>query len=387
MDPAQLRLKNLIQPEEMPYDAGITRIDGRSTVFDSGNYPSAFNQALAKINYEELKNQKGQDAEGRYLGVGISSYIEPTGFGPFEGARIALTDGGGVEVYLAITPMGQGHQTLMAQICADSLSVPYESVQVFHGNTDYLPSGIGTFGSRSTVMAGSAIHLAAQTLQGKILETAAGYLDTESSSLEFRNGRVIRKGGEGEALLDLARVVELAQTGSRYDPEAPNLEATEYFRVEEWTYSYGTHVAQVAVDAETGKIDILHYVVAEDVGRCINPMLTHGQSVGGAAQGIGGTILEELVYDEDGQLLAGTFMDYLLPTSRDIPAIDSIILEEAPSPLNPLGVKGAGEGAILATGATLANAVSDALSHLGMNITQLPLSPDNILKWIRESQS
>ena len=386
LDPAEFRRINLIQASEMPYTVGVTRIDGRMTVYDSGDYPSAFNRALEEIGYESIKGSSGPDEHGRYHGVGVASYVEPTGFGPYEGARIAATKDGLVEVYLGITTLGQGHETVMAQICADSLGVPMEQVRIFHGNTDYLPVSIGTFGSRATVMAGNAIHLASQSLQAKMLSIAAGYMDTETTSLEFSNGRVTRKAaGESADELDVAQIVALAESGAEVDGDETPLEATEYFKVEEWTYAYGSHVAHVAVDPETGKLDVLRYVVVEDVGRCINPLTMHGQSVGGAVQGIGGTVLEELVYDESGQLVSGSFMDYLLPTSQDVPNIDSIILEEAPSPLNPLGVKGAGEGAILATGAALANAVADALSDFGVNITHLPLSPNNIRSWIRRS--
>ena len=386
LDPAEFRRINLIQASEMPYTVGVTRIDGRMTVYDSGDYPSAFNRALEEIGYESIKGSSGPDEHGRYHGVGVASYVEPTGFGPYEGARIAATKDGLVEVYLGITTLGQGHETVMAQICADSLGVPMEQVRIFHGNTDYLPVSIGTFGSRATVMAGSAIHLASQSLQAKMLSIAAGYMDTETTSLEFSNGRVTRKAaGESADELDVAQIVALAESGAEVDGYETPVEATEYFKVEEWTYAYGSHVAHVAVDPETGKLDVLRYVVVEDVGRCINPLTMHGQSVGGAVQGIGGTVLEELVYDESGQLVSGSFMDYLLPTSQDVPNIDSIILEEAPSPLNPLGVKGAGEGAILATGAALANAVADALSDFGVHITHLPLSPNNIRSWIRRS--
>ena len=386
LDPAEFRRINLIQASEMPYTVGVTRIDGRMTVYDSGDYPSAFNRALEEIGYESIKGSSGPDEHGRYHGVGVASYVEPTGFGPYEGARIAATKDGLVEVYLGITTLGQGHETVMAQICADSLGVPMEQVRIFHGNTDYLPASIGTFGSRATVMAGSAIHLASQSLQAKMLSIAAGYMDTETTSLEFSNGRVTRKAaGESADELDVAQIVALAESGAEVDGYETPVEATEYFKVEEWTYAYGSHVAHVAVDPETGKLDVLRYVVVEDVGRCINPLTMHGQSVGGAVQGIGGTVLEELVYDESGQLVSGSFMDYLLPTSQDVPNIDSIILEEAPSPLNPLGVKGAGEGAILATGAALANAVADALSDFGVHITHLPLSPNNIRSWIRRS--
>jgi len=382
-DPADLRRRNLIQADEMPYTVGKTRLDGRLTIYDSGDYPAAFERALAKIGYDSVKRGGESDGAGLRYGVGIASYVEPTGFGPYEGARLVIKDADTIEVYLGITTMGQGHETVMAQICADSLGVPMDNVQIFHGNTDYLPQSIGTFGSRATVMAGNAIHLAAQTLKAQILDLAAGYLDTETSSLEFDDGRVYQLGGENRSpLLTLAEIVGLAESASLVDPQAPNLDVTEYFRIEDWTYAYGSHAAQVAVDPETGKVDILRYVVVEDLGRCINPMLAHGQSVGGAAQGIGGTMLEELVYSDDGQLLAGTLMDYLLPTSRDIPEIESVILEDAPSPLNPLGVKGAGEGAILATGAVLANAVADAL---GIQITSLPLSPNNLRHWVQSA--
>ena len=392
LDPAELRRRNLITASEMPYNAGPTRLDGRNTVYDSGDYPSAFNLTLDQIGYADLASREGPDEEGRYHGVGIASYVEPTGFGPFEGARVLVTPDGDVEVYLGITTMGQGHETVLAQICADSLSVPFDDVRIFHGSTDYIPASIGTFGSRATVMAGSAIHMSCQTLRARILSLAASYLDTLPEALDLRHGVVVLKDDPGSGRdLTLQQVAELAETQRRFDDPSTGsgesaLDATEYFRIEEWTYSYGSHAAHVAVDPETGKLEVLRYVVVEDVGRCINPMTMHGQSVGGAAQGIGGTLLEELVYDDSGQLLSGTLMDYLLPTSTDIPDIETVITEEAPSPLNPLGVKGAGEGAILATGAALGNAVAHALSPFGVQINSLPLSPENIRRWIREGQ-
>ena len=386
LDPAELRRKNLIEASEMPYTVGPTRIDGRLTVFDSGDYPSAFDRALNEIGYESLKQETGPDAQGRYHGVGIASYVEPTGFGPFEGARVLVNDEGITEVYLGTTTMGQGHETVMAQICADSLGVPIDDIRVFHGNTDYLPASIGTFGSRALVMAGSAIHLGCQTLKARILTVAASYLDTQADALDLQSGLVVRHDGSANTeTLTLKQVYELAETGRQFDSPETALEATEYFRSDQWTYAYGTHVAQVRVDPATGKMEVLRYLVVEDVGRCVNPLTMHGQSVGGAAQGIGGAILEELAYDETGQLLSGSFMDYLLPTSQDLPTIECIILEEAPSPLNPLGIKGAGEGAIVATGAALANAVADALSPFGVEINRLPLSPDNIRSWLRSA--
>ena len=386
LDPAELRRRNLIAASEMPYDAGPTRLDGRNTVYDSGDYASAFDRALEQIGYEELAASQGPDEQGRYHGVGIASYVEPTGFGPFEGARVLVTPSGSVEVYLGITTMGQGHETVMAQICADSLSVPMEDVSIFHGSTDYLPASIGTFGSRASVMAGSAIHLSCQTLRARILSLASSYLDTAPEGLELRHGVVTVTGDPGSGReLTLRQVAELAETQRRFDDPDTALDATEYFRIEEWTYSYGSHAAHVVVDPETGKLEVLRYVVVEDVGRCINPLTMHGQSVGGAVQGIGGTLLEELVYDGSGQLLSGTLMDYLLPTSLDVPDVETVITEEAPSPLNPLGVKGAGEGAILATGAALGNAVAHALAPFGIRVNSLPLSPGNIRRWLGEA--
>lgn len=392
LDPAELRRRNMIAASDMPYDAGPTRLDGRNTVYDSGDYASAFDRALEQIGYDEISARQGPDDLGRYHGVGIASYVEPTGFGPFEGARVLVTGEGAIEVYLGTTTMGQGHETVMAQICADSLGVPMDDVRIFHGSTDYIPASIGTFGSRATVMAGSAIHLSCQTLKARILSLSASYLDTTPEALELRHGVVVLRDEPGEARqLTLQQVAALAESQRRFDDPPTGtgetaLDATEYFRIEEWTYSYGSHATHVAVDPETGKLEVLRYVVVEDVGRCINPLTMHGQSVGGAVQGIGGTLLEELVYDGSGQLLSGTLMDYLLPTSTDVPDIDTIITEEAPSPLNPLGVKGAGEGAILATGAALGNAVSHALAPLGVQVTSLPLSPGNIRRWIRDAK-
>ena len=383
IDPAELRFKNLVQPSQMPYNAGRTRADG-DTVFDSGNYPQGLTKVLEQIGYDETNPKRWIDEAGRYHGIGIATYVKNTGRGPYEGARIVVNDTGQVAAYLGITTMGQGHETTMAQICADSLGVTMDVVTIFHGNTDYIPFGGGTYGSRGTVMGGNAVHLACQNLKKRILNLASTFLDTEPANLVFQRGEIFRKGEEqGPALLSLGEIAGLAANAPSNEGDPPGLETTAYFEADQLTFSYGSHAAHVAVDPETGKIEILRYVVVEDIGRAINPLMVHGQAVGGAAQGIGATLLEELVYDNNGQLLAGSFMDYLLPTSTDVPPIESIVLEEAPSPLNPLGVKGAGEGGIVATGATLANAVSNALAPLGVQVNQLPLSPDFIARLIR----
>ncbi len=387
LDPVALRLKNLVQPEDMPYTVGQTCPDMPPMVFDSGNYPMALQRALDEIDYDSLKTLQGVCKDGKYHGIGMGCFVKWTGLGPYEGARVIIHSANHIVVYLGIATMGQGHETIMAQICADGLGVPMERISVFHGSTDMVPYGVGTFGSRGTVMAGNAVHLACQKLRDKILALAGRYLQRDASRLEFRDGQVYPKGEQfAPPLLDLDKLLDLASPASSYHDGEPGLETTAYFRTNQLAYSYGTHVAHVAVDPETGKVDVLRYAVVEDIGRCINPLLVQGQTVGAAVQGIGSTLLEELVYDDNGQLLSGTFMDYLLPTSQDAPPIHDVTLEEAPSPHNPLGVKGAGEGGIVATGAALANAVANALAPLGVQVTELPLSPNRINAWLRDAE-
>jgi carbon-monoxide dehydrogenase large subunit len=384
IDPVELRRRNLIRPEEMPYEVGVTRPGSNPTVLDSGNYPSALERGLKEFDYDRLRALQGRFENGKYHGIGLAYFVKNTGgLEPYEGARLVLGEGPSVAAYLSISELGQGHETAMAQICADALGVPIEWISVFHGNTDIVPFGWGTFASRGTVMCGSAVHLAASQLRQKILTISGSHLKVDPARLELREGKVYQIGTESPPL-DLDHLVSLVRARGVHNQGRPELEETAYFNCDKMTYSYGVHLTHVAVDPETGKIEILRYLVVEDVGRCINPLLVHGQTVGAAAQGIGGTILEQLVYDENGQLLTTTLRDYLLPSSTDVPAIESVILEEAPSPLNPLGVKGAGEGGIVGTGAALSNAVTHALGPLGVEITELPLSPDRIKGSIRQ---
>jgi carbon-monoxide dehydrogenase large subunit len=381
LDPVELRRRNFIQPEEMPYTIGETR-PGIPAVIDSGNYPLALQTALDRIEYDTIKRLQGSCIDGKYHGIGIGCFVKSTGLGPYEGARIVISGDNRVTVYLGITTMGQGHETTMAQICADSLGVPMESITVRHGSTDLIPYGVGTFGSRGTVMAGSAILLASRQLRDKILAIASRYLDVNADRLSFRDGAIYRRGDDAPCLT-LGELGHLAKPDSPYNPGDPGLEATDYFRCTDLTYAYGVHATHVAVDPETGTVDILRYVVVEDVGHVINPLIVSGQAIGSAVQGIGGTILEELVYDENGQFVSGSLMDYALPTSQDVPEIEDITIDAAPSPLNPLGAKGAGEGGIVATGAALANAVSHALASYGVEVRELPLSPDRVRTLIR----
>ena len=386
IDPVELRSKNLIPSSAMPYDVGVTRPDSSSMVYDSGDYQAVLDKALELVQYREIESLGGQLKDGKYHGVGVACFVKSTGGGqPYEGARIVVSGADQVAVYLGIATMGQGHETSMAQICADGLGVPIDYVSVYHGSTDLMPYGGGTHASRGTIMAGNAVFKAAQELREKILGISAAYLDVASDELEFSSGKVEGKSDSGgEPRLDLGQVLELARPSSRYNQGEMGLDVTSYFRSDEECFPCGAHAVHLTVDPETGKIDIERYVVAEDVGHVINPMILTGQLVGATAQGIGATILEELVYDENGQPLAGSLIDYLLPTSRDIPRIESEVVDLAPSPLNPLGVKGAGEIGIVATGAALSNAVSQALSSLGVQVRALPLSPDRLVELIRD---
>ena len=384
IDPAELRLKNLVQPSQMPYSLGKMRPPYASTVLDSGDYPLALTEALDRIGYEGLKDLQGTYRDGKCHGIGMACFVKISGTGPFEGARIVIKRADEIAVYSGVATMGQGHETAMAQICADGLGVPIEAISFYHGNTDYIPYGAGTSASRVTVMLGNAIYLACHDMKTRILSLAGKYLGIDPQDLIFERSGIYRKEAEGEGpLLGLDDVVQLADPSNLSAEGTPGLDVTSYYKSEHQTVSYGSHVCHVAVDPETGKLEILRYVVTEDVGRAINPMMVHGQCIGAAVQGIGGTILEELVYDDGGQLISGSFMDYLLPTSTDVPHIESIVMEIAPSPFNPLGVKGAGEGGIVATGAALANAVTNALRPLGVEVRGLPLSPDKILALIR----
>src|SRR2546421_49752 len=293
--------------------------------------------------------------DGRLHGIGIGCFVESSGAGPAETARIVVRGPGRVELYTGCASSGQGHETVMAQILADALAVPFEWIRVFHGSTNLVAEGWGTYHSRAVVVGGSAVVAAATALQAQLVALAATRTGLDASALACRGCDVHRRDGEGEgAVLTLATAAA----------EAP-LDAVGKFTTTALTYTYGAHVAHVAVDPETGTTEVLRLVTVEDVGRAINPALVHGQALGSAVQGLGGAFLEELVYDETGQLVSGTLADYALPTAADFPRIESITLETAPSTSNPLGAKGAGEGGIVATGAAAANAVAAALAATG----------------------
>jgi carbon-monoxide dehydrogenase large subunit len=381
LDPADVRRRNLIRHEEMPYDLG--KHPFHYMVYDTGDFISQFDRALDRFGYEKLKATCAEaKKEGRAVGVGIGCFVETSGIGPWEYARVEIDNAGKVVLYSGCNSVGQGIATALSQIVADELQCSIDDVRVVHGDTAKVPYGNGSNASRSTVMAGSAALGACRKVKDKILLLAAANLEIDTSDLILRDGRVAVRGA-AERSISFAELARLALPGLALKKGfAPGISEEDFFATDKRPFPYGLHIAAVEVDKETGKIKILDYLVTEDVGRKINPMIIEGQMAGGLAQGIGGAILEEFVYSEEGQPLATSFMDYLLPTAMEMPKAQLISTEEFPSPHNPLGVKGAGEGGITAAGAALANAVSDAL---GVEVKRLPLKPDYILELVRQS--
>lgn len=379
MDPLDVRRKNIITAGEMPFDTGRIYKDGEPMVYDSGDYEACLNAAVNEIKYEEFRvRQKELLNEGRYVGIGFSAYVEGTGQGPHDGCRIEVDPKGEILCIVSSADQGQGHKTTWAQICADTLGVNIQDVRVIIGDTGSIHYGSGTYGSRSTVVAGNAVALASKAIREKALKIASVLYNDSPENLAINDGHVIRKGMEerGYSYAEIAEWVKPNKIPPSLDME-PGLRAEKYFIPETTTYSNGVHAAIVEVDIETGKIDILKYVVSHDAGKIINPMIADGQLLGGIAQGVGGAVYEEIVYDKSGQLLSGTYMDYLLPTASEMPEVTALHME-SPSPRNPLGVKGLGEGGTISPPAVLANAVEDALSQWNIKINKLPLSPNYI---------
>jgi carbon-monoxide dehydrogenase large subunit len=383
LDPAEIRRRNFIPADAMPYDLG-TVTHGAGVVYDSGDFPKLFGWALARVDYDALRAAQAEARRaGRHVGIGLAYVVEKSGLGPWESARVSVDTTGAVVVHTGTTSVGQGVETIFAQLCADVLGVRYEDVTVRHGDTEALPDSVGTYGSRGTVLGGNAVLGAAERVREKILLVAARELEAHPADLELADGRVHVRGAADRALT--LRDVARAAAAGRALPAGvePGLEALDYYAQDKMTYGHGVHVAMVEVDGETGAVQILRYAVVHDIGRAINPMLVEGQLAGGLAQGLGAALHEELAYDEAGQLTAGTLMEYHVPVAADIPPVDLCVREEDPSPTNRLGVKGAGEDGIVAAGAAVANAVADALAPLGVKISALPLRPSRLRELIR----
>jgi CO/xanthine dehydrogenase Mo-binding subunit len=380
IDRTEIRRRNFIPPDAFPYNNEIIFQDFAPLVYDSGNYEAVLDKAMAMIGYEEFVNeiQPKARAEGRHLGLGIVAYVEGTGIGPYEGARVQVQPGGKVSVVTGVGTQGQGHLTVFAQIVADQVGVDVRDVDVVTGDTDQFHWGAGTFASRGAVVAGNAINEAARDVRHKILRLASELLEAAEEDLEIINGEVRVKGVPDRTfpLGELARQANPTRGAVKPGTE-PGLEATNYFGPEYGATASGAHAMIVEVDPETMQLEIQKYVVVHDCGRVINPLILDGQVHGGVAQGIGNAFYEQLVYDDQGQLLSGSFMDYLLPTSLDVPRIE-VGHEVTESPLNPMGVKGAGEAGAIPTGALFAQAIEDALGNSGLEILEIPLSPGRV---------
>ena len=384
LDPAEVRRRNFVQPDEMPYHAGILYRDGEPIRYDSGNYPETLTRALEAAGYDELRRRQQELRQrGRYLGVGIGCYVEGTGVGSFEGARVRIDASGQLIIATGATGHGQGHETVFAQIAADLWGVTPDKVSLVEGDTASIPFGCGTFGSRSTVNVGSAIYGASARLKEKVVRLAAHILEANPDDLELGDGKVFIRGLPQRALSfsELARAAVPGWASKLPAGLEPGLEATFYFVPPTVTWANAAHVAVIEVEIDTGIIKLLDYVVSHDAGKLINPLLVDGQIHGGVAQGIGAALYEEIAYDQNGQLLSGSFVNYLLPGAMEVPNIKTVHLE-SPSPLNPLGVKGLGEGGAIAPPAAIANALADALLPFTVRVNEIPLSPNRVMELV-----
>jgi carbon-monoxide dehydrogenase large subunit len=366
LDRVAFRRRNLIGDAEMPYPLPTVLRPKIETECDSGDYQATLDRCLTEIGWADKQRQNGKLIGGRYHGTGVGCFIEGGASGPSESARLGIESDGLISVHVGSSALGQGLETVFAQIAADALEVPIERIAgVLHGSTDLVREGFGSYSSRSVVMGGSAIVAAAAKLREEIRGAAARHLGCTAADVSLIDGKATGPAGRSIGWGDLAAA-------------GVGITAEATFSSPHRTYTYGAHAAHVAVDPKTGQIDVLDYVAVEDVGRIINPLTMHGQAIGAVVQGLGGALLEHLVYDENGQLVSGSLMDYLLPTAGDFPYVKAVTLELKPAPHNPLGAKGAGEGGIIPVGGVIANAVAAALQDFGVEPRELPLSPPRV---------
>ncbi len=382
MDPVEIRRRNLLQPADFPHNHGLIYQDFTELTYDSGNYPEVLERTVEAIGYRQFREveQPRLRAEGRHVGMAIVTYVEGTGIGPYEGARVTVEASGQVSVATGVGTQGQGHFTSFAQVVAEQVGVEPDQVRVSTGDTAEMHWGTGTFASRGAVVAGNAIHAAALEVRRKILDLAAEELEADRDDLELQGGMVGVKGAPDSAipLGDLA-VRANPLRGAVAPGTEPGLESTTYFGPPGGTTANGAHAMVVEVDPETYAVEIKRYLVVHDCGTVINPLILQGQIQGGVAQGIGNCFFEELVFDDQAQLLSASFMDYLLPTATDVPPIECDHIE-TPSPLNPLGVKGAGEAGAIPSGPLFAAAVEDALGDPSLELLEIPLSPNRLFE-------
>ena len=386
IDRVEIRRRNLIPPNQFPYNNQVIYQDFAPLIYDSGNYEPALDKAVELIGYHQFlaEEQPRLRAQGKQVGIGLVTYVEGTGIGPYEGAKVTIETSGRVSVATGVGTQGQGHYTSFAQIVAEQLGVNIENIRLVTGDTAEFYWGAGTFASRGAVVAGNAIHAAAVKVREKVLKRAGEELEVAVDDLELVEGTVRVKGSPETAIKlgDLAARANPMRGAVKPGTE-PGLEATDYFGPERGATASGVHAMIVEVDPETMLVEIKKYVVVHDCGRVINPMILEGQIQGGVAQGIGNAFYEQLHFDENGQLLNASFMDYLLPTADTVPPIltDHV---ETPSPLNPLGVKGAGEAGAIPVGPLFAQAVEDALAAYNLEICEIPLSPSRLFELVWE---
>lgn len=383
LDPAEVRRRNFIQ--RFPFQT-VTGLN-----YDSGNYEAPLEKALELVQYEKLREEQRRAREqGRYLGIGLATYVEICAMGPssgmpaggWESATVRVEPTGKATVLTGASPHGQGQETSFAQLAADELGIPYDDVVVLHGDTQTVQYGIGTFGSRATAVGGTAVLLALRKVKQKATTLAAHLLKADPGEVVFEGGQFMVAGAP-EKTLSMAQVADAAHHAKSIPPDfEPGLSATTFFEPSNYTFPFGTHVAVVEVDPETGEVKFLRYVAVDDCGRVLNPMLVDGQIHGGIAQGLGQALMEELVYDETGQLVTGTLMDYAIPKAKDVPPFLTARLE-TPSPVNPMGLKGVGEAGTIGSTPAIVNAVVDALAALGVKHIDMPLKPERVWRAIR----
>jgi aerobic carbon-monoxide dehydrogenase large subunit len=386
LDRAEVRRRNFIQPEQMPYKVGIIFRDGRPVTYDSGNYPACLDGALQVSDYKEFSvRQAKARAEGRYLGIGMANAVEATGLGPYESATVRVATSGKIVIYTGATPQGQSHKTTLAQIASDQLGVDFNDITVVTGDSTATALGMGTFAARTAVNAGSSVHIAALEVAAKAKKIAAGMMECMEDDLELADGYVRLKSAPDvkKSLREISARAFGMPGFSMAGGLTPGLEHTAHFTPDQSVYSNGAHVAEVEVDIETGEVKILRYTVAHDCGRVINPMVVEGQVVGGVAHGVGNALYEQLMFDDNAQPLTTNFGEYLLPMAGDVPRVDLVHLE-TPSPLNPLGMKGAGEGGTISAIGAIISAVEDALSPFSVKICEAPITPQRIVELLGE---
>ena len=372
IDQVEFRRRNLVAEADMPYKVATIAPFESKDELDSGDYQVTLDRCLAEFGWAEKQKLKGKQIDGRYHGLSVSCFIEGGAAGPKESARLVLESDGTLTVYMGSSGVGQGLETAFAQIAADAMDMPMDRInKVFHGSTAYVSDGYGSYHSRSIVMGGSAVLDAATKLRQAMSAEAARRLNCGPAEVSLADGRAIAPDGKSVSWAELA-------------PEPLSVEGA--FSNHKHTWAYGAHAAHVTVDPKTGHVALLDYVAVENCGRMINPLTLKGQLVGAVVQGLGGAFMEHLAYDDNGQLLTGSLADYLVPTASDFPKIRGYVMESHPSPINPLGAKGAGEGGIISVGGVISNAIADALSSLGVQPRDLPLSPSRVWQLIQDAR-